>query len=78
MIWLAIIRLKRFTVILVCLRVVISHLGPLFFIADINDVFDIFDNVRVLAYADDLKLYILVSSTDDCRLFQHDLDRPQG
>jgi hypothetical protein len=30
-----------------------SHLGPLFFIANINDVLDIFENVRVLAYADD-------------------------
>jgi hypothetical protein len=38
--------------------------GP-FFIADINDVLDIFENVRVLAYADDLKLYMRVSSTDD-------------
>jgi hypothetical protein len=28
-----------------------SHLGPFFFIADINDVLDIFENVRVLAYA---------------------------
>jgi hypothetical protein len=36
-----------------------SHLGPLFYIADINDVLDIFENVRVLAYADDLKLYML-------------------
>jgi hypothetical protein len=26
------------------------HLGPLFFIADINAVLDIFENVRVLAY----------------------------
>jgi hypothetical protein len=33
-----------------------SHFGPLFFIADINDVLDIFENVGVLAYADDLKL----------------------
>jgi hypothetical protein len=41
-----------------------SHLGPLFFIAGINDALDIFENVRVLAYADDLKLYIRVSTTD--------------
>jgi hypothetical protein len=33
-----------------------SHLGPLFFITDINDMLDIFENVGVLAYADDLKL----------------------
>jgi hypothetical protein len=33
-----------------------SHLGPLFFIADINDMLDISENVRVLAYANDLDL----------------------
>jgi hypothetical protein len=38
-----------------------SHLGLLFFIADINDVLNIFENVRVLAYADDLKLCMRVS-----------------
>jgi hypothetical protein len=48
-----------------------SHLGSLFFIADINDVLGIFEN----AYADDLKLYMRVRSIDDCRLFQQDLDR---
>jgi hypothetical protein len=55
-----------------------SHLGPLFFIADINDVLGIFENVGVLAYADDLKLYMRVSNIEDCRLFQQDLDRLQG
>jgi hypothetical protein len=55
-----------------------SHLGPLFFIADINDMLDIFGIVRFLAYADDLKLYMRVSSTDDCRLFPQDFDLIQG
>jgi hypothetical protein len=55
-----------------------SHLRPLFFIADINDKLDIFENIRALAYADDLKLYMRVSSTDNCRLFQQDLDCIQG
>jgi hypothetical protein len=41
-------------------------------------VLDIFENVGVLAFADDLKLYMRVSSTDDCRLFQQDLDRLQS
>jgi hypothetical protein len=50
----------------------------LFFIADINDVLGIFENVGVLAYADDLKSYMRVRSIDDCRLFQQDLDRLQG
>jgi hypothetical protein len=53
-----------------------SHLGPLFFKADINEVLDMFE--LVLAYADDLKLYMRVSSTDNCRLFQQNLDRLQG
>jgi hypothetical protein len=39
-----------------------SHLGPLFCIADIHEVIDIFENVRVLTYADKLKLYMRVSS----------------
>jgi hypothetical protein len=51
-----------------------NHLAHLFFIADIDDVLGIFENVRVLAYADDLKLYMHVSSTDYCRLFQRDPD----
>jgi hypothetical protein len=41
-----------------------SHLGPLFFIADNNDLLDIFENVGVIAYVDDQKLYMRVSSTD--------------
>jgi hypothetical protein len=44
-----------------------SHLGPLFFKADINEVLGIFENHRVLAYADYLKLYMRVRSTDECR-----------
>jgi hypothetical protein len=55
-----------------------SHLGPLFFKADINEVLGIFENDRVLAYADDLKLYMRVKSTDECHLFRQDLDRLQG
>jgi hypothetical protein len=55
-----------------------SHLAPLFFIADdINDVLEIFENVRILAYSDDLRLYMRFSSTDDCFLFQQDFDRLQ-
>jgi hypothetical protein len=45
---LAFICLRRFTVVLGCLRVAI-YLGPLFFIAEINDVLDIFENVWYLA-----------------------------
>jgi hypothetical protein len=55
-----------------------SHLGPLFFIADINDVSDIFDKIRVLTYADDMKVYRRVGTIDNFRLFQQDLNRLQG
>jgi hypothetical protein len=48
------------------------------FIVDINYVLDIFENFGIRAYADDLKLYLRVGSTDDCRLFQQDLNRLQG
>jgi Reverse transcriptase (RNA-dependent DNA polymerase) len=51
-----------------------SHLGPLFFILDINDVLEIFEHVNVLAYADDLKLFMTVKCIEDCERFQHDLD----
>jgi hypothetical protein len=55
-----------------------SHLGSLFFKVDFNEVLGIFENDRVLAYADYLKLYKRVKSTDECHLFQQDLDRLQG
>ncbi len=52
-----------------------SHLGPLFFIDDINDIFQIFLHASALGYADDLKLYMRIYSLDDCRKLQEDLDR---
>jgi hypothetical protein len=51
-----------------------SHLGPIFFILDINAALDIFENVSVLGYADDLKLFITIKCVGDCQLFQRDLD----
>jgi hypothetical protein len=39
-----------------------SHLCPLFCIADITDVLDIFENVSAFAYADDRKLYMHVTA----------------
>jgi Reverse transcriptase (RNA-dependent DNA polymerase) len=52
-----------------------SHLGPLLFITDINEVFESFENVRALGFADDLKLIMKIRSPQDCQLFQNDLDR---
>jgi hypothetical protein len=49
-----------------------SHLGPIYFILDINRALDLFENVSVLGYADDLKLFMTIG---DCQLFQKDLER---
>jgi hypothetical protein len=42
---------------------------------DINGALDIFENVNVLGYADDLKLFMTIKCIGDCQLFQRDLDR---
>jgi hypothetical protein len=47
-----------------------SHLGPIFFILDINGALDIFENVNVLEYADDLQLFMTIKCIGDCQLFQ--------
>jgi hypothetical protein len=52
-----------------------SHLGPIFFILDINEALDIFENVGGLGYADVLKLIMTIKCVGDCQLFQRDLDR---
>jgi hypothetical protein len=50
-------------------------LGPIFFILDINGALNIFENVSVLGYADDLKLFMTIKCVGDCKLFQRNLDR---
>jgi Reverse transcriptase (RNA-dependent DNA polymerase) len=52
-----------------------SHLGPLCFIWFVYDISRIFSHVRVLFYADDMKLFLPVSSSQDCLKIQSDLDR---
>jgi hypothetical protein len=52
-----------------------SHLGPIFFILDINWALEIFENVSVLGYADDLKLFMTIKCIGDFQLFQRNLDR---
>jgi hypothetical protein len=51
-----------------------SHLDPFFFIADINKVLGIFEHPNVLGFADDLKLYMMVVTVENCHRFQSDLD----
>jgi hypothetical protein len=47
------------------------HLGPIFFI---NGALDLYKNVNVLGYADDLTLFMTIKCIGDCQLFQKDLD----
>jgi hypothetical protein len=50
-------------------------LGPIFYILDINWALVIFENVSVLGFTDDLKLFLTIKCVEDCQLFQRDLDR---
>lgn len=50
-----------------------SHLGPLLFILFINDIGVNFDSNH-LVYADDCKIFRKISTVDDCRKLQNDLD----
>jgi hypothetical protein len=52
-----------------------SHLGPIFFILNINGALEIFENVSVLGYTDDLKLFMTIKYIGDCQVFKKDLDR---
>jgi hypothetical protein len=52
-----------------------SHLGPLFFIWFVNEIFRIFRHVRVLFYADDMELFLPVRGFRDCLNIQGDLNR---
>lgn len=50
-----------------------SHLGPLLFIIFINDLIEKL-SCSCLLYADDLKVYNVISQTSDCLALQKDLD----
>jgi hypothetical protein len=45
------------------------NLGPLFFINNVDEVFQIFQHISALGYddlEDDLKLFMTIESIDDC------------
>lgn len=50
------------------------HLGPLLFCVYINDLVNELKFVKILLYADDVKLYSIVGSDADALLVQQDLD----
>jgi hypothetical protein len=47
-----------------------SHLGPLFFIDDVDEVLLIFEYISAMGFADDSKLYMTINNVEDCRGFQ--------
>lgn len=51
-----------------------SHLGPLLFILFVNDVTLILKRLRVLIYADDMKLYMEILNKADLVEFQREVD----
>lgn len=50
-----------------------SHLGPLLFNIFINDIILLINNSNCLLFADDLKLFSIVKTHDDCIKVQQDL-----
>lgn len=52
-----------------------SHLGPLLFDIFINSVKSCFLHSRILVYADDMKIFKLIKSNEDCQRLQEDLQR---
>jgi hypothetical protein len=51
------------------------HLGPLCFIWFVNRISVIFDYVRALSHADDMKLFLAVRGFQECMKIQLDLNR---
>ncbi|KAG7298080.1 hypothetical protein JYU34_018850 [Plutella xylostella] len=54
-----------------------SLLGPLFFNAYIFDIYKCFKNAHFNLFADDLKLFLVIDSLNDCNRLQNDLIRLQ-
>ena len=52
-----------------------SNLGPLLFLIYFNDIVECVMDSEVLSYADDLKLFRVITSPNDCIMLQNDLNR---
>lgn len=50
-----------------------SHLGPLLFILFVNDLSFILKKLKVLIYADDMKLFIEIKNVDDINTFKNEV-----
>lgn len=55
-----------------------SHLGPILFLIFINDIISCFDDVEVLLFADDIKLYKQISNIGDCLILQSNINKLQN
>ena len=50
-----------------------SHLGPLLFILYVNDISFILKKLKLLIYADDMKLFLEIRNEEDINIFQNEI-----
>lgn len=50
-----------------------SHLGPLLFILFVNDLSFIIKHIKLLIYADDMKLFLEIKDAEDINTFKNDI-----